>query len=402
MAVNRSISGVELRKSSILLKFTLNGNQERRTLMGNGAPLFPSSANIKYAERLVADIKHAIRLDRFKWEDFFPDEGTTKVGYTVADQLADWLAVQRVTNATKMSYHSCANFWYKTICNRKGAIVSSLPVQDLTFMNVKFAIASRSELKGKTVNNYLQVLREAMDQAKYDGLITVNPVIDPKSGVSIRVKDQKPEADPFSSDEADRIVASMQEKYPEQIGNFTEFWLWTGLRTGELLALQWKSIDFTSGYFQVHETIVRGEHQDKTKTNKSRRVKLNSHSLAALQRQKKHTYLAGGRVFNDPRYDQPWIDERAFRRSFWAPTLKRLGLHYRRPYNCRHTYATALIMANANHKWAAGQLGHSVEMFQKTYTTWIDGDQNEAEIAKLEANLKSHKFSALATVNRLT
>jgi hypothetical protein len=33
-------------------------------------------------------------------------------------------------------------------------------------------------------------------------------------------------------------------------------------------------------------------------------------------------------------------------------------------------------------------MGHSVEIFQKTYTTWIDGDQNEAEISKLEANLK--------------
>jgi integrase len=58
-------------------------------------------------------------------------------------------------------------------------------------------------------------------------------------------------------------------------------------------------------------------------------------------------------------------------------------------------------MANANHKWAAGQLGHSVEMFQKTYTTWIDGDQNEAEIAKLEANLKKPQLSPLATANRL-
>ena len=76
-------------------------------------------------------------------------------------------------------------------------------------------------------------------------------------------------------------------------------------------------------------------------------------------------------------------------------TLVRLGLHYRRPYNLRHTYATALIMANANHKWAAGQMGHSVEMFQKTYTTWIDGDQNEAEISKLEANLKPRINTAL-------
>ena len=48
-----------------------------------------------------------------------------------------------------------------------------------------------------------------------------------------------------------------------------------------------------------------------------------------------------------------------------------------------------------NHKWAAGQMGHSVEMFQKTYTTWIDGDQNEAEISKLEANLKPRIENAL-------
>ncbi|NQW94596.1 MAG: hypothetical protein HQ446_11320 [Polaromonas sp.] len=51
-------------------------------------------------------------------------------------------------------------------------------------------------------------------------------------------------------------------------------------------------------------------------------------------------------------------------------------------------------MANANHKWAAGQMGHSVEMFQKTYTKWIDGDQNELEIAKLEANLKNKDAAA--------
>ena len=395
MKIKRSIPGVELRRSSIRLTFTLNGVQERRTLMGNGGPMSPTPAHIKYAERLIADVKYAIRLDRFKWDDFFPEGGVTKTGYTVEEQLADWLAVQRVTKATKESYQSCANFWCKTTCDKNGTILASLVVQNLTFMHVKYAIASRPELKGKTINNYLQVLREVMDQAKYDGLIVVNPVIDPKSGIAIRVKDQKPEADPFSNDEADRIVASMHEKYPEQIANFTEFWLWTGLRTGELFGLQWKSVDFANGYFQVHETIVRGEHQDKTKTNKSRRVKLNTHSLAALYRQKKHTYLVGGRIFNDPRYDQPWVDERAFRRSFWAPTLVRLGLHYRRPYNCRHTYATALIMANTNHKWAAGQMGHSVEMFQKTYTTWIDGDQNEAEISKLEANLKPRIENAL-------
>jgi integrase len=89
------------------------------------------------------------------------------------------------------------------------------------------------------------------------------------------------------------------------------------------------------------------------------------------------------------------VVERLSRYSL-TPTLKRLGIRYRRPYNCRHTYATALIMANANHKWASLQMGHSVEMFQKTYTKWIDGDQNEAEMAKLEANLKTQISTGLA------
>jgi len=49
--------------------------------------------------------------------------------------------------------------------------------------------------------------------------------------------------------------------------------------------------------------------------------------------------LAGDFVFPDPRYGKPWTEERAFRRSYWEPTLKALGLRYRRPYNTRHMLA---------------------------------------------------------------
>ena len=53
-------------------------------------------------------------------------------------------------------------------------------------------------------------------------------------------------------------------------------------------------------------------------------------------------------------------------------------------------------MTRANHRRASLQMGHSVEMFQKTYTKWIDGDQNEAEMAKLEANLKTQIVPGLS------
>ena len=82
-------------------------------------------------------------------------------------------------------------------------------------------------------------------------------------------------------------------------------------------------------------------------------------------------------VFHDPRYDSAWVDERAFRRSFWKPTLKVLGIRYRRPYNMRHSYATAMLMAGMTPAFCAKQLGHSVEMFLRTYSKWLDGEQNE-------------------------
>jgi integrase len=53
----------------------------------------------------------------------------------------------------------------------------------------------------------------------------------------------------------------------------------------------------------------------------------------------------------------------------------------------RHTYATIMLMAGMNHSFCAKQLGHSVEMFQRTYSKWIDGLQDDAEMARLEVAL---------------
>ena len=105
---------------------------------------------------------------------------------------------------------------------------------------------------------------------------------------------------------------------------------------------------------------------------------------------------AGEDVFQDPRYGTPWADERAFRRSYWTPILKRLGIRYRRPYNMRHTCATTMLMAGMNHSFCAGQLGHSVDIFQRTYSKWIDGEQNDREMDRWEAALGGPKAQQVA------
>lgn len=364
--------GVQVRENSIRITFSFEGKQHHRTVVVNGSPLAPTLANISYAKRLAAEIKDKVRLGLFSFAEYFPANGDTAQVVTVVHQLQTWLAAQRIEGSTRAGYESAIRFWS----------VLDKPVKGLKLSDILRVLAGRPELSGKTVNNYVSVLREALQLAVQDRCIEVNPAL----GVP-RAKWQKEPPDPLSRDEAELVVGSLAERHSGQVHNLVDFWLWTGLRTSEIFALRWGDVDLVSGLVVVRSAVVRGVRKETTKTAVARQVNLNSRALAAIKRQKQHTFLAGDEVFNDPRYGKPWVDERAFRRSFWTPTLKRLGIRYRRPYNMRHTYATAMLMAGMTPAFCAKQLGHSVEMFLRTYSRWVDGVRNDAEMARLEASL---------------
>lgn len=374
--------GVEARETSIRVTFTLDGKQQRCTLLTNGEPMAPTPANLKYAERLAAEIREKIRLGMFSMAEYFPANAEESTQHTVGFQLKQWLAAQRIEDSTKSGYESAIKFWKETACDDAGTLLGDLALRALKTSSIMRAIATRPELTGKTINNYISVLRESVELAVTDKIISENPVAKVP-----RAKHQKPPPDPFTREEAEKIIADMHAKAPEQVANLVETWFWAGLRTSEIFGLRWPNTDLASSHIKISEAVVRGVHKDRTKTNVERQVHLNSRSLAAVTRQRKFTQVTGEAVFNDPRYDTPWVDERAFRRSYWTPTLKRLGIRYRRPYNMRHTYATQMLMAGMNPAFCATQMGHSVEVFLKTYAKWLHGAQNALEMQRLESAL---------------
>lgn len=377
--MGRAGNGVEIREGSIRLRFTYEGKRLAETLMLNGKPMLPTAANAKYAHRLAIEIKEKIRHGVFSLVEYFPASGAGAT-LTVGGQLDNWLAAQRIESSTRDGYASAVRFWKGATSDAATlALLGEKPLRALRTGHIMTAIAARPELSGKTINNYVQVLREALELAVVDKLLAENPVDSVK-----RAKYQKPPADPFTREEMDKIIAHARAHYPDQVGNFVEFWFWSGPRTSEIFGLRWPNIDLASGAVKIAEAMVRGIHKDRTKTNVERLVYLNSRSGAAIQRQRAHTQMVGEAVFQDPRYNTPWVDERAFRRSYWTPALKLLGIRYRRPYNMRHTYATQMLMAGMNPAFCAEQMGHSVEMFLKTYARWLHGDQNNREMARLE------------------
>lgn len=377
-------SGVDIRKNSIRVTFTHNGEQQRKTLkLEGGQPMPPTPTHVRYAERLVAEIKEKIRIGSYHASDYFPEEGLAVQTRTVGQQLDRWLAAKAVAGSTKKGYESAVRFWKNApFEDDSDTPLSALLITQLRPTHVRNVLADRSDLSAKTMKNYVGPLREALKWSIEDGVVEKNIV----DAVTMP-KWQKPIADPFTREESDAIIAAMLKNHPGQAHNLCEFWFWAGLRTSEAFGLRWDSVDLRERTVLIHEVLVRGTEKSTTKTGVTRVVKLNSKAYAAIVRQKEHTYLAGQEVFQDPRYGTRWTDERAFRRSFWAPTLKKLGIRYRRPYTMRHSYAQRMLEENLNPAFCAEQLGHSLEMYLHTYTKKLGEDRKILEMSKLEASL---------------
>lgn len=378
--MGRRGSGIEIRPASIRVSFIWEGKTRWERLVTNGKAMAPTLPNIRYAERLAASIKAKIALGTFSLAEFFPASADASSGeqLTLGRQMTAWLDARRLEVSTAAGYSSATKFWARAVVD--GVPLGDRPLRAIKHSELLRGLATKPLLSGKTVNNYVSVLREAIELAVTDGILTSNP-----AATIPRAAWQREPPDPFDLAEAELIIADLLAHYPEPIGNHVQWRFFTGVRTSEAAGLQWPSVDLASEYFQVREAIVRGVAKSNTKTSVARNVLLNSTALAALQRQAKHTRIAGAHVWLDPRYGTPWLEERAFRRSYWAPCLKRLGVRYRPPNNMRHTYATMMLMAGRTPGWCAKQLGHSVEMFLRTYSKWISGAQDVREMDGLEA-----------------
>lgn len=381
--MGRKGTGVEVRGNAIRIQFSLNGEVVRRTLRRDGTPVPPSEENLGEAKRLAAEIRGRIAAGTFCHSEYFPVTSKDGRPLTVGEHLDAWLAVQRIEPSTAAAYASAVRFWKCAPCDDKGSLLGERALHRLKASHVMRALTFRPGLNAKTVNNYVTVLRRAMDMAVADHALEDNLVRHVRYQ-----RQQTPFPDPFTRDEVEAIIEYMTERYPDGVANYVEFKFFSGLRPSETTALRWADVDLERDRVHVHRAIVRGLEKNTTKTSTARHVLLNSRARAALLRQRALTQLAGDFVFLDPRYGKPWIEERAFRRSYWAPTLKALGLRYRRPYNTRHSYATMMLMSGMTPAFCASQLGHSVGMLLSTYARWLDGEHNAMEMGRLEASLR--------------
>ena len=178
-------------------------------------------------------------------------------------------------------------------------------------------------------------------------------------------------------DDARRLVSAIRGDPLEAL------WLCAltlGLRSGELLGLQWSDIDFGAGLLSVRRALQRVNGRlilVEPKTSLSRRtVPVPEPTLAALRahrgHQNAHRLAAGtawvdsGLVFST-RLGKP-LEPRNVNRS-WYAARARAGLGAVRLHDLRHSCASFLLAAGASPRTVMKTLGHSqIALTMNTYT----------------------------------
>ena len=329
-------------------------------------------ANLKYAERLKAEIEGKIERGLFNYADYFPHSrklrifGNATTSATVRDYLDQYLAACKkrgLSHSTLGGYQKCLN----ALADLHGVTAASLTPAMIKHWITAATIAT------KTTRNILSFLRAAMDEAVTDGLLPINPVsqvsVGRYKGTELASDVSAREVDPFTPDEVAAILSAARN---EQWENLFRFAFATGLRSSELCALRWEHIDWVGHHVAVQAARIDGiDKQTKTRAG-TRSVELSPDALTALQDQQRFTFLHSPFVFHDPKTNQPWSGADAIRKKAWLPTLKKAGVRYRHPYQTRHTYATKHISQGCNLFWLAKQMGHKgPEMLFRHYGSYL-------------------------------
>lgn len=197
----------------------------------------------------------------------------------------------------------------------------------------------------------------------------------PVSGIKPIAKyDTKKRPNVYSLEECEAYLEAAKEIGPD-VYILIMFFLNTGARTGEIIALQHQDISLEYGSFTIRRVIERrtGLVKPRPKGKRERTLGINSALRAAYKDWvKKSTFTA----------PEDWVCHRFGKGDRWTHAaisywhrkiVQKAKLRYIRPHDLRHTYASLYIMNGGSKDHLQGVLGHVSPSTTERYTHFLPG-----------------------------
>ena len=238
---------------------------------------------------------------------------------------------------------------YKPALKRAMDEFSQDPIDAISPKDIQqmFKVMSLKGYSHKTIANHRIVLNQIFNHGIVEGDIQYNPC----SSVKLPRDTKKSVREAATTSDEDKILQSDHEWL------FPLFALLTGLRKGEILALQWKDIDFDANIIKVSKSV---EHVGEEPRIKSPKTNAGTRQVPLLQTLKERIESHKGKpdhyIFSEDKGKTPYRNKRY--NKLYHDYAKEVGISCT-AHQLRHSYATIAVEEDVNPKDLQNALGHA-------------------------------------------
>lgn len=333
---------------------------------------------LKQAKQALLDVQQAILNG-----DYLP---ISEKRLTYQELFAEWWAIYEKSVKQSTAY-SCKIIFKKRVLPYFGSkYIDKISVIECQRWLNKLAAEYPTSFK-ETKARASRVL----DYAIKLGMLTRNPfklVTMPKTQ-----KKERPE-NFYTKEELRRFLEQAKKESYQKYAIF-RLLAFSGMRKGELLALNWGDIDFSAGTVSINKTLSRDASgkaciNDTPKTSSSTRiVTLDAETMAVLgewRRRQLNNVIYLGTSKDNLVFPNPVTSRHYNQVSFnqWSKNIAKLaGVKAITPHGFRHTHASLCFAAGLSMQDVKERLGHSSITMTMDIYTHITQKQSRAGAEKL-------------------
>lgn len=236
-------------------------------------------------------------------------------------------------------------------------------------------------LSKSSVSTARNVISGTFEYAIDEELVNYNPTIGILKKLGLDPRKEREPVQPMNPEEVSLFLKACRELqrkwYPFFLTAFR-----TGMRLGELLALQWEDIDWNGKFIHVQRSFRNGR-TTRTKNKKSRRVDMSDQLYAELKAlytvRKKESLKSGKGMIETIFHTNGAPTSQNTVRNIWKRLLKKAGQRNMRFHDIRHTFASLLLSRGESPVYVKDQLGHSsIQMTVDIYGHLIPSGNRDA------------------------